>query len=218
MPVEFGQTNIETLLERSSARHTHLCPRQVLGVRIGLAGAGALGLEIPRNDKRLLVIVETDGCFVDGVEVATGATVGHRTLRVEDYGKVAATFVNVRTGEAVRVAPQLDVRQKATTYAPDEHRRYFAQLRGYQVMPDGELLAVRPVRLATPVSDIVSRPGVRVNCERCGEEIINERELLRDGRLLCRGCAGPAYYRCLEEEDAPTGQRDHVYAVRVSGD
>ena len=91
-------------------------------------------------------------------------------------------------------------------------------MRGYQVMPDGELLAVRPVRLATSVSDIVSRAGVRVNCKRCGEEIINERELLRDGRRLCRACAGPAYYRCLEEEDAPARQRGPVYAVGVPGE
>lgn len=202
---------LETLLAQSSARHTHLCPRQILGVRIGLAGAAALGLEIPRSDKRLLVIVETDGCFVDGVEVATGATVGHRTLRVEDYGKVAATFINVKTEEAVRVAPRLDVRQKASTYAPDEQRRYFAQLQAYQVMPDDELLDIRPVRLAGPVGDIVSRAGVRVNCERCGEEIINERELVRDGQLLCRGCAGPAYYVDVSEEmAAPLKSHEHV--------
>lgn len=168
---------------------------------MGLAGAAALGLEVPRRDKRLLVIVETDGCFVDGVEVATGATVGHRTMRVEDYGKVAATFIHVKTEEAVRVAPQLDVRQKAYAYAPEEKRRYFAQLRGYQLMPDAELLDIRSVRLATPVKDIVSRAGVRVNCDICGEEIINERELAIDGELLCRGCAGPAYYH--ETEKAP---------------
>ncbi|MFW5941556.1 MAG: FmdE family protein [bacterium] len=193
---------LQAILEESSARHSHLCPRQILGARVGLAGAAALGLELPRRDKRLLVIVETDGCFVDGVEVATGATVGHRTLRVEDYGKVAATFIHVKTEEAVRVAPQLDVRQKAYAYAPEEKRRYFAQLQGYQLMPDTELLDVRPVRLATPVKDIVSRAGVRVNCDICGEEIINERELAIDGELLCRGCAGPAYYHETEEVPA----------------
>lgn len=204
---------LEGLLEQSSARHRHLCPRQVLGVRIGLAGAVALGLDVPRRDKRLLVVVETDGCFVDGVEVATGATVGHRTLRVMDYGKVAATFVKVRTEEAVRVAPQLDVRQKAYAYTPDEPRRYFAQLHAYQVMPDEELLDIYPVHLATPVGNIVSRAGVRVNCERCGEEIINEREITRDGRLLCRGCAGPAYYYSVEEEIVPVEDRRPVFAI-----
>ncbi|MCB0091618.1 MAG: formylmethanofuran dehydrogenase, partial [Caldilineaceae bacterium] len=169
--------DIQGLLTQSSARHKHLCPRQVLGVRIGLAGAAALGLDIPRTDKRLLVIVETDGCFADGVEVATGASMGHRTLRLADYGKIAAVFVDVKTEQAVRVAPRLDVRQRAHHYAPDERRHYFAQLEGYQRMPDCELLSIRPVALTTPVSTIMSRPIIRTNCAQCGEEIINEREV-----------------------------------------
>ena len=111
---------LDELLRLSASRHAHLCPRQVLGARIGLAGAAALGLDAPRRDKRLLVILETDGCFADGVEVATGCTAGHRTLRIEDYGKIAATFVDVQTEEALRVAPRLDVRQRAYAYAPDE--------------------------------------------------------------------------------------------------
>lgn len=188
------KTDLTELLARSAARHSHLCPRQVLGVRIGLAGAAALGLDIPRGDKRLLAILETDGCFADGVEVATGCAVGHRTLRIEDYGKVAATFVHVATEQAVRVAPRLDVRQAAAAYAPDEPRRYFAQLRGYQVMPDAALLTVEPVQLLQPVSQIVSRPGVRVNCGGCGEEIMNEREVRVNGLPYCRACAHGSYY------------------------
>jgi formylmethanofuran dehydrogenase subunit E len=187
--------DITSLLEASSRQHSHLCPRQVLGVRIGLAGAAAVGLEVPRRDKRLLVIVETDGCFVSGVAAATGAAVHHRTLRVEDYGKVAATFVDVESGRAVRVAPQLDVREKALRYAPEEKRRYFAQLKAYQIIPDDELLTVQAVTLNTPVTSLVSRPGVRVNCALCGEEIINEREIWQDGQCLCRACAGAGYYR-----------------------
>jgi formylmethanofuran dehydrogenase subunit E len=186
--------DLQTLLEQSTTRHKHLCPRQVLGVRIGLAGAAALGLEAPRNDKRLLVILETDGCYADGVEVATGATIGHRTLRVVDYGKVATTFVDVKTGVAIRLAPRLDVRQRARSYAPEERRHYFAQLKGYQVMPDEELLTMEEVQLTTPVEDLISRPGVRVNCTICGEEIINEREVWRQAMPLCQACAGPAYY------------------------
>lgn len=187
--------DLQSILELSSARHSHLCPRQVLGARIGLAGAAALGLDIPRDDKRLLVIVETDGCFADGVEVATGCTVGHRTLRVEDLGKIAATFVDVKSGRAVRVAPQLDVRERAYAYAPDEPRHYFAQLAAYQIMPARELLTLQPVELVPPVEAIVSRPVVRTACDRCGEEIINEREVIRSGSTLCRSCAGAGYYR-----------------------
>ena len=186
--------DIQTLLEQSSSRHRHLCPRQVLGVRIGLAGGAALGLELPRRDKRLLAITETDGCFADGLAVATGCELGHRTLRLADYGKIAAVFVDVKTNTAVRVAPQLDIRQKAREYAPEEKKHYFAQLVGYQRMPDEELLTIQQVDLTTPIGDIISRAGVRVDCAVCGEEIINEREVVRDGKALCRGCAGSAYY------------------------
>ncbi len=189
-----AQPDITELLTQSSRRHSHLCPRQVLGVRIGLTGMAALDLPSPRRNKRLLVILETDGCFADGIEAATGCTVGHRTLRVEDYGKIAATFVDVRTEQAVRIIPRLDVRRRAAVYAPGETRRYFAQLAGYQVMPDDELLAIQPVQLTRPAAEIVSRPGVRVDCAVCGEEIVNEREVLVEGRVLCRACAYGGYY------------------------
>jgi formylmethanofuran dehydrogenase subunit E len=203
--------NLQAILQTSAARHKHLCPRQVLGARIGLAGAAALGLELPRTDKRLLVILETDGCFADGVEVATGCTVGHRTLRVEDYGKTAATFIDVNTGRAVRLFPQLDVRERAYAYAPDEPRHYFAQLQAYQTMPDAELLTLQTITLTTPIEVIVSRPGVRVNCAQCGEEIINEREVLVEGQMLCRTCAGYGYYQADREHEAePIVHQDHV--------
>jgi formylmethanofuran dehydrogenase subunit E len=192
--------DLQPLLAQSSERHRHLCPRQVLGVRIGLAGTAALGLAIPRRDKRLLVIVETDGCFADGVEVATGCTMGHRTLRLADYGKIGATFVDVKTETAVRVAPQLDVRQRAPLYAPEEKKKYYAQLVGYQRMPDPELLTIWAVNLTTPVKQIVSRAGVRVNCFGCGEEIINQRGVMKAERTLCQACAEPAYYAMAESE------------------
>lgn len=187
-------SDLTALLETSAARHTHLCPRQVLGVRMGLAGAAWLGIDAPVRSKLMLVIVETDGCFADGIEVSTGCAIGHRTLRMTDYGKVAATFVDLRSEVAVRLAPKPDVRRRACLYAPLEKRRYFAQLLGYQVMTEQELFSFQPVRLRDPVAQIMSRPGVRVTCEGCGEEIINEREIQQDGVALCKACANGAYY------------------------
>ena len=190
--------DISPLLEKSMQDHDHLCPRQILGVRIGLAGMKALGFDEPPTKKRLLVITETDGCFVDGLIAATDCTVGHRTLRVEDYGKVAATFVDVKTGRAVRVAPALDVRERAYAYAPSEPRHYFAQMQAYQVMPDEEMFAIQEVVLNASVQEIVSRPGVRVNCDVCGEEIMNEREVKQEGLTLCRACAHGGYYQSIQ--------------------
>ncbi len=185
---------IQYLLDISSRDHSHLCPRQILGVRIGLVGMSALGFDAPPNKKQLLVITETDGCFVDGLTAMTKCTVGHRTLRVEDYGKVAATFVDVKMGRAVRVAPVVDIRQRAYAYAPNETRHYFAQMQAYQIMPDEEMISVTEVQLVTPIEAIVSRPGIRVKCDICGEEIMNERETHRDGLTLCHACAGNSYY------------------------
>ena len=190
---------LQRALDVASARHRHLCPRQVLGARAAIAGTRLLELEVPRADKRLLVIVETDGCFVDGVEAVTDVSVGRRTLRVEDYGKIAATFVDVKTERALRVAPRVDVRARAWDYAPEQKRRYFAMLHGYQRMPDAELLTFEWVELAKPVAAIVSRAGARVNCEGCGEEIINEREVVGAGVSLCRSCAGGGYYSVSRE-------------------
>lgn len=101
----FNMPTLDELLGQSAALHHHLCPRQVLGVRMGLLAGRELGLDLPQTGKRLLTIIETDGCFADGVSVATGCWVGHRTLRVEDYGKVAATFVDTDCRQSVRIVP-----------------------------------------------------------------------------------------------------------------
>lgn len=194
--------DLKAIFTESSKAHKHLCPRQILGARIGLAGAKALAMDVPRDDKKMLVIVETDGCFVSGVQAATGCAVTRRTLRVEDIGKIAATLINIETEDAVRVAPQTDVRQKAWDYAPKEaSKRYYAMLHGYQLMPDNELLRLETVKLERAVGSIISKAGVRVNCETCLEEIINEREVLRNGKVLCKSCAGEAYYRAIKSSE-----------------
>jgi formylmethanofuran dehydrogenase subunit E len=185
---------LDLILTESAKRHNHLCPRQVLGARIGLAGLAALGLGTPVNKTTALVILESDGCFADGIEASTGATIGHRTLHINDFGKIAATFADVKTGRAIRISPALDVRERAPVYAPDEARHYFTQLQGYQIMPDTELLRYQEVALRPSLEELISKPAVRVNCDYCGEEIINEREVIREGVTLCRTCANDGYY------------------------
>lgn len=155
----------------------------------------ALGLELPQSDKRLYAIVETDGCASDGIAVATNCWVGRRTMRVEDYGKVAAAFVDTLTGQTIRIAPRFDARDRAHQYAPEARNRWEAMLLGYQRMPSNELLVVQHVVLKTPVEQLISHAGERIVCDRCGEEILNQREIVREGVRLCRSCAGEAYYR-----------------------
>jgi formylmethanofuran dehydrogenase subunit E len=181
-------------LAASAALHHHLCPRQVLGVRMGLLAAELLGLDLPQTDKRVLTVVETDGCFSDGVAVSVNCWVGRRTMRVEDYGKVAATFIDTQTNAAWRVFPHPLARERAAAYAPAATSRWEAMLLGYQRMPASELLLAQPVILRTPVSVWVSVPGRRAVCDRCGEEILNEREVVDGETVLCRACAGGSYY------------------------
>ncbi len=197
--------NLDELLEKSAALHRHLCPRQVLGVRMALLGGRELGLEVPQSGKRLVALVETDGCTADGIAVASGCWVGRRTLRVLDFGKVAVTFVDSETGRAVRVAPAPLSRKLAPRYAPEAGSRWEAYLLGYQRMPEEELLVSREVNLSVSLEKLVSKEGYRATCAGCGEEIFNEREVIRAGLVLCRACAGESYYNPVSVPSAEQG-------------
>lgn len=189
---------LEEILQRSSTTHRHLCPRQVLGVRMGICAGKLLKMKLPQeHEKRLLAIVETDGCAVDGIAAATGCTVGHRTMRIVDYGKVAATFVDTLQRCALRIAPAHDVRTRARDYAPPDVGKWQAQLLGYQTMPDESLLVVQEVALKLDLDRLISVAGKRVICNQCGEEVMNEREVVQEESILCRACAGEAYYQVL---------------------
>ncbi|MBI5650038.1 MAG: TraR/DksA C4-type zinc finger protein [Chloroflexi bacterium] len=115
-------------------------------------------------------------------------------MHVIDYGKTAATFVDTESHRAIRIAPRLESRRLAHRYAPDAPDRWHAQLAAYQVMPTQELLTAQPVVLTVSLAAIISKHGMRVVCEQCGEDIINEREVRADGQILCRACAVGAYY------------------------
>jgi formylmethanofuran dehydrogenase subunit E len=161
---------------------------------MGIYAAEILDMALPQRDKRLLTIVETDGCFADGVSASTGCWLGRRTLRCVDHGKVAATFIDTLTSEAVRIHPSEASRQLVTRYAPTAVDRWHAYLEGYQIMPAEELLVAKRVRLIGSVEDLVSGPGYKAMCAACREEIFNEREVVDNGLVLCRGCAGQAYF------------------------
>ena len=177
-------------LERASVGHRRLCPRQVLGVRMGRLAGTLLGLSLPQADKRLFAFIETDGCTVDGVAAATGCTVGRRSMRVVDLGKVAATFVDTMTGEAIRIRPHPYARERARAWVPPSFDSWHAMLEGYRELPDGEILEARSVVLAVSLSELIGQPGLRVPCAECGEEIMNGREIRADGICRCRSCAG----------------------------
>jgi len=185
---------LDLILAESAERHKHLCPRQVLGARMGLFAAELLGIELPRNDKRLLVISETDGCTVDGLIAATGCRVGSRTLRILDFGKVAATFTDTSTEETLRIVPRREARTIAVERVPDARNDWEAMLLGYQAISMSDLFTVQRVKLNMPLTELISRPGRKAICEICEEEIINGREVVNNGVVLCIACVGESYY------------------------
>ena len=156
--------NFQQQLASSAASHQHLCPRQVLGVRMGRYAAHLLGFDPLQVKKRLLVIVETDGCFATGVSTATACTIGSRNLRIEDFGKAAATFTDTQQRRSIRIAPAPAARTLAREYAPNLPDRWQAMLEGYQRIPDELLFSWQPVELLTSIEAIFSRPGVRTAC------------------------------------------------------
>ncbi|HVO68573.1 MAG TPA: FmdE family protein [Aggregatilineaceae bacterium] len=186
--------DFEAYRESLAQMHDHICPRQILGLRMGLYGAALLNFTVPQTGKHLLAFVETNGCFADGIAVATGCTLGHRTLYLMDYGKVAITLVDTQTGQAVRVAPHQESRRRALEACPDTRSHWHAYLEAYQILDDEALLVAQPVTLNLALDRLISQPGRRVVCEGCGEEILNEREVRVGDTLLCRACAGEAYY------------------------
>jgi len=190
--------DIDCFLEALKPLHDHLCPRQVLGIRMGMYASTLLNIPLPQSDKRVFCFVETDGCFVDGVVVSTGCSLGHRTLRLMDYGKVAVTFVDTTHQQAFRIWPKLTARIRAKEYAPDAADSWHAQLAGYQVMPTSELLCAQSVALTLDLKTIISQPGMRVTCGQCGEEIMNQREVMVVGKTLCIPCSTKGYWRVVE--------------------
>jgi formylmethanofuran dehydrogenase subunit E len=190
--------NLDELLQSSAVHHHKLCPRQVLGVRIGLLAGHLLEIPLPQPAKRLLAIAETDGCFVDGISAATGCYVGRRTLRMEDYGKTAATFIDTLSEQAIRIAPQNNIRELACEYAPSARNKWEAQLIGYQHVPDELLLRWQSMELTVPLKQILGQAGKRAACEICGEEIINQREVICEGTVMCKSCAGESYFRFID--------------------
>lgn len=197
---EFTMRDFETLLQFATEQHGHRCAGQVLGVRMAMRGLGELGVDPELERKRLIVYVEIDRCAADAVASVTGCSLGKRTLKFADYGKMATTFVDTQTDRAVRIVALDTARESAQTYTSGGLSKSEAQLLAYQAMPDAELFNVQNVRVEIDKFDQPGHPLRRVPCASCGEGINDGREISRDSKVLCRACAGNAYYQCVNDE------------------
>ena len=183
-------------LAKAEAFHGHLCAGQIIGVRIAMLGIKLLGITDPlgTDRKKLMVFVEIDRCATDAIMTVTGCRVGRRSMKVIDNGKMAATFFNIETGRAVRIVSRQDAREKAMAAYPD-HNETAAQMQAYREMADSDLFRVMDVDVSIRNEDMPGKPTGKACCESCGETILDKREMLQDGRILCRPCAtGKSYY------------------------
>lgn len=187
---------IDDLLDRAEKSHGHMCAGQVLGVRMALLGCRAIKISDPNgaDKKNILVYVEIDRCAADAINTVTGCRLGKRTLKYYDYGKLAATFLNTKTNEAVRVVALDSSREAADLAFPEIENRYKRQLEAYKLLPDEALFKVERVKVNLLEEDQPGRPVSRVTCQECGEGVNDRREVIREGRTLCRACAGEAYF------------------------
>ena len=197
--------DLEQLLADAAVAHGHLCAGQVLGVRMAMFACGLLGVSDPRgaDRKRLVTFVEIDRCATDAIGVVTGCRMGKRALKFVDWGKMAATFVDLQrvAGDdvyvGVRVAALESSKELARSRFPHVEKKNEAQMLAYRELSDAELFAAEWVEVPLPPREFPGFKGPRVACADCGEGINYGREVKRDGAVLCRGCAEPEsrYYR-----------------------
>jgi len=194
--------SFENLLDSSAAAHGHLCPGQVVGVRMAMLGCRLIGLTEPtRRDqiKKLIVYVEVDRCTADAVAHVTGVKLGRRSLKFMDYGIMAATFVNLETGKAYRVLSTEESRSLAAMYAPEIEGKSARQLAAYRRMPDSVLFRVQKVRVTLDACDMPGPTKRKVACSRCGQVVRDRREVIEKGSVLCKPCSDGCYFSHAKE-------------------
>jgi formylmethanofuran dehydrogenase subunit E len=180
----------------AAAAHGHLCAGQILGLRMAMHGVQLLGLDDPvgKDRKRLVCVVEIDRCMTDAIGVVTGCRLGKRALKFRDFGKAAATFCDLQENRAVRIAAREASKERARALYPEIADKNQQQMRAYREMTDEDLFAIEWVLVAFGAEDLPGYKAARVVCAQCGEGVNFRREVVRDGRALCRACAGERYY------------------------
>lgn len=191
--------SLDTYLRDAEIAHGHLCAGQVLGVRMAMLGLEKLGIDDPRGKdrKRLVTFVEIDRCATDAVAIVTGCRLGKRALKFRDWGKVAATFVDLATGKAVRISAKESSKEIARTMHPEIADKNRQQMLAYREISEGDLFNIQWVKVEVRPEEMPGYRGEHIVCDECGEGINFRREVHENGRVLCRACAGERYYEVL---------------------
>lgn len=193
--------SFDELIRQAEIAHGHLCAGQILGVRMAMLGCSRLGIEEPRGKdrKRLVTYVEIDRCATDAIGVVTGCRLGKRALKFRDWGKMAASFVDLETNRAIRISAKESSKALAREMYPEIETKNQQQMRAYREMSDGDLFDEQWVSVVIEPKEFPGFKGERVACDICGEGINYDRFIRRDGKTLCLSCASPEgrYYQPL---------------------
>ncbi len=190
--------SFEKLLKGSVKEHGHICPGQVIGVRMAMLGLRLIGLDdskSPEQIKKIIVYIEMDRCATDAIAYVTGVKLGRRSLKFMDYGIMAATFINLETGRAFRILSTETARDLAEKYAPEIPDKHRQQLEAYKDMPLKDLFEVEVVEVDIPGADMPGPTKSKVVCEKCGVVVRDRKEVRVDDRIFCKHCAEGSYYR-----------------------
>ncbi len=191
--------SFDEYIDLAAAAHGHMCAGQILGLRLALRGLELLAIDDPAgaDRKRLVTFVEIDRCATDAIPIVTGCRLGKRALKFRDFGKVAATFCDLRDNRAVRVVARESSKAKAREMFPGIADKNQQQMRAYREMPPDDLFDHQWVRVNLGPEEFPGYRGPRVVCAQCGEGINFRREVIREGTTLCKACAGERYYELL---------------------
>ncbi|WP_024336281.1 FmdE family protein [Desulfotignum balticum] len=195
----------EVLLQESAKAHGHLCPGQVVGVRMAMEGCRRIGLDNPRERsqiKKLIVYVEMDRCAADAISTVTGARLGRRSLKFVDNGIMAATFVNLETGKAVRIVSKESARSLAASKAPQIRDRHRQQLEAYKTMACEDLFDILAVKVDVDDCDMPGPTKFKAVCQKCGQVVRDKREVMKNNRILCRPCALGTYFTPVQDKES----------------
>ena len=196
MPLDFA-----SLLDQAEIAHGHLCAGQILGVRMAMLGCERLGIQDPKaaDRKRLVTFVEIDRCATDAIAVVTGCRLGKRALKFRDWGKMAATFIDLQADKAIRIAARESSKDRARDLYPAIENKNAQQMHAYRQMPDLELFTEQWVTVPLDAREMPGYKSGRIVCALCGEGINYDRQLIRNGQTLCQACADPEnrYYQPL---------------------
>lgn len=164
--------------ERVIDFHGHICPGVLIGYRAAVYALQEF-FEKRDVDEELVTVVENDSCSIDAIQVLTGCTAGKGNLIFKNVGKQAFTFVNRISNQAVRLVMHYGI------FDALEDRN--AIISFLQHAPIDEIFEIQDLENY----ELPSKAQIfkTVQCEVCGEGVMESKARLREGKIICLGCS-----------------------------